>query len=200
MKKEKNTEKIFDLLEDYNFEDLAQADIEIVLQEMSVEEYKNLRSTIEDTKVLLDKKTKISLKLKKPKFHKILNYRMEAYKVAATILIIFGIAYIFSLSQNPEKQNIMALVDTVFVEITDTIFSEVKDTVVIIKEKIIYKNEPKNQLAYVTVPSKKPDYNPDCNIKLCASDIEILSELKTKNDIVTDSSLRDFLVMLETTH
>jgi hypothetical protein len=196
MKDEQHIARIYDLIEKYDFIELSEDDKELVLRHFSLNEYSDLRSTIADTKELFSKYPEGNKKTKLYQLRKIVMYRVELYKIAATILIIAGATYLFSTWDNSNNQKLIASVDTVYVKKTDTVLVYVGDTNVKIKENTEHKEFRKNisRSANTISISEGKQTERDCSKELCPKDIEKLNALKGKNDFSNDKSLTDFMV------
>jgi len=198
MKDEQNIERVYDLVEQFDLIDLSEVDKEFVLQHISSKEYYDMRSTITDTKDLLSKYPNKQYKSKLLKMRKIASYPIALYKIAATILIISGAMFLFSLWGNSNHQKLIASVDTVLVKKTDTILVYVGNIDVKTKEKPERKESPQNisrGTNSISVSSGTLTER-DCSKELCPKDIEKLNALKGKNDFSNDKSLTDFIVSI----
>jgi hypothetical protein len=197
MKDDQHIEKIYDLVEIFDFNDLSENDKTFVLQHITLMEYNELRSTITDTQKLLLKYPDNVKKYKQFQLKKIALYPIELYKIAAIILIIIAAFYLLTKWDHPDSQNLIASVDTVFVKKTDTILVYVGDAVMQIKEKsnfsgtINQDNTDKHVKSFVNKEIVR-----DCSKELCPDDIQKLNALKTKNDFSEDTILTDFIVSI----
>ena len=195
MKEEQINERIYDLVEKFDFNDLSEEDKKFVLLHISKEEYDRLRLTIHDTQQLFAKYPYQENRVDKSNFRKIATYPVELYKIAAVILLILGVGFVFTLKISKQSP-ILAMVDTIVVKKTDTVFIEVKDTVVRIKEKIVDRRtditEKTKHHASLTPGNAGSDW--DCSRELCPADIRNLSAVKGNNSISKDSSLTEFIV------
>jgi len=134
---------IYDLIERYDFNDLNKNTIEQVLKLCSEKEYNALRNAYlknkkyfsETGEVPVPRKATYSNIYKKESWqhkpvYRIINYSIPLYQVAATIVLLIGITFIFNsslLSGNSSTD--FASVDTVFVKRTDTLKVFIHDTI-----------------------------------------------------------------------
>ena len=116
MKQNKNIEKIYDLAEKFDFNELSESDKRIILKEISEEEFAGIRLTIVNTDELYSKMDLPVKADKKSGIKKIIYYPVEFYKVAATLLVLVGLGYVFSdLHKTVEKEYITET-DTLIIE------------------------------------------------------------------------------------
>jgi hypothetical protein len=194
MKAKKEFEKIYDLMEMFDFDDLTDNEKELVRQTLSEEEYNTMRSTIKDTRSFFSKPD--FPEEKKSPVKKIISYPVELYKVAAVILLLAGIGFIISRGRIESHDMKLASADTVFIEKTDTIIVAFTDTVERIKEKIIYKDAlhtTTSAMSIVSLPESVPGKD-DCLKQLCPDEIQRVTGLKGENDLSADKTLTDFIV------
>jgi hypothetical protein len=194
MKNDKVVEKIYDLLEMYDFVALSSEEKEFVLTLLSRQEYENMRLSIEDTRKFPMKETTANPSL----FMKIANYRIEFYKVAAALLILLATGFVVSKVKNSPSQNLIALTDTVYIKQTDTVTIRVIDTIDRIIEKPQQVNTMEKQRMGIHMNSipETTLYNSDCSTEICPEDLIKLSKLKGKNDFSRDKELTSFMVSL----
>ncbi len=119
--KEIQNEKIFDLLANKTFQELTKDEEQLVLKEMSKEDYDDMQSIIGEFKSVdaaLDIKTTIpTFKSKAKKSTKLWNYRIPSYQVAAMILVAIVLTFGFTKSkeiQSPEFVSNEQVKDTSF--------------------------------------------------------------------------------------
>jgi hypothetical protein len=206
MTTDQNLEKIYQLVEQFDFDELPDAGKSFVLTQMSGNEYRDMRETIKDSKKYFAGNPEIqpddsilksiSNKYKKNNFIRTLNYPLQFYKVAASILIILGITFMVFYKSNPGIYSQLAIHDTVYIRKTDTVISKIKDTIQIVKSIIIYSVKKSE-----TISSKKLladiTHNADCSKEICPSDVERITSLTGKNNISRDSFLTDFVVSVK---
>jgi len=201
MKTNQNMERVYELLEQFNFNELSERDKIYILSVMPETEYINMRDTIKETegfftnaaelnlsdslyKSLMNKSRKGNILLK------LLKQSVQLYKVAASVLIILGIYSVIHYSNLHEKNSTLALNDTIYIHKTDTIYSKLIDTVRIIKEKIVYIPREKVRVAPVKLLSNsKNEY--DCNKEICPDDIDKIKGLAFNNNISRDTLFKD---------
>jgi hypothetical protein len=201
MKANRNYEDVYELLEQFDFNELSDKDRNYVLSIMTRDEYISLRSTLKDTKTLYSNSPEIALdnsiynslinkSNKKNIIIKILMHPVKLYQVAALIILIFGIYAIIQYSVLPEKNKPLAVIDTIYLHKTDTVYSKLIDTVRIIKEKIVYVSKDKS----INNPPKLlsiTKYKFDCNKEICPNDIDRIKELTFNNNISIDTLFND---------
>ncbi len=198
MKKEQAMEKIYDLVEQFDFEELSEIDKSFVLKHISYAEYATIRSTISDTNGLFSKNPVSPQKGKGFSLKKLAVYPVELYKIAAAILLILGIAFLISKNQSTSKKELITLIDTVFIEKTDTVVFEKTNTIEVVKTKIVYKDllADQNLISQSENAIMAEKYQRDCSKEFCPDDMMALSKIKTKGNFSNDSTLTDFIVSL----
>jgi hypothetical protein len=188
MEKEKDLKKVYDLIEKYDFNELQESEKSFVRQHISVNEYNKMRSTLKDTKDLFRKLSEPVTHKRHNSFSRIARYPVELYKLAAIILLLLAIGIIFTKVRTVEPQELLAIIDTVYLEKTDTIE--------IIKETIVYKNLPVNH--NLITPANNilvtTYYKNDCSYEFCPDDMESFLRTKYKGDFSNDFDLADFIV------
>ncbi len=195
MKKKDYTEKIYDLIEMFDYDDLSKQDQEYVMKNMSSEEYTALRSTVNDMENYFSKMT--VEQQRKPGIRKLIFYPVELYKIAAAVILLAGILFFISKSRSANSQKMMAYhTDTVFVEKTDTVMVQITDTVEKIEQEIIYKTvEAVSTTNYhFNLPETQAYFETDCAKELCPADMQTLNILTSKNNFSNDKELTDFVV------
>lgn len=198
MKKEQAIEKIYDLIEQFDFEELNEREKSIVLEHLSSAEYTSMRSTIADANALFTKYRVPGISVKRLTFKKLALYPVAFYKIAVAIILLMGIAFLLSKNQNASKKDLLARIDTVFIEKTDTVVLNEIETIEIIKTKFVYKDLPagNNNLSQTENSTLALDNLRDCSIEICPDDMSVLSRIKTKGDFSKDTILTDFIVSL----
>jgi hypothetical protein len=196
MKKEQPVEKVYGLIETFDFNELPESEKAFVLEHISIEDYNNMRSTLMDTKALFLKYPGAEAKEKDSKLKKLATYPVELYKIAATILLLMGIGLMFLKVETSKQSKLLAAVDTIFVEKKDTVVLEKRNTIQIVNEKTVYNdsNINQNSKSYKITITETVDYERDCSREICPADMGRLSKLKTKNDCSGDTLLKDFIV------
>jgi hypothetical protein len=199
MEKENELARIYDLIEQFDFEDLPENEKSFILQQISIIEYNDMRSTIVDTKRLFSKYP--DFEVEKGNFlllKKTAMIPIELYKVAAAILLFIGIGVAISKFHPVNNKALLAMVDTVYIDRTDTMIIKITDTLELVNEKIVYKDihTKKNfgdQTNNVILSESLPI---DCSKNICPTDISLMSKLKTKGSFSNDTMLKDFIVTL----
>jgi len=202
-----NLEKIYQLVEQFDYNELIDADKSFVLTQMTVNEYQNMHDTINESKNYFANKPEIlpddsilkSLSDKKRKKNIVvrsLNYRMQLYKVAASILIILGITFMIFYKSNPGLYNQLTIHDTIYIKKTDTVLSMIKDTIQVVKN-IIVQAQQVTEVKSVNTLFANNIIKADCNKEICPSDVDKITRLAGTNNISKDSFLTDFVVSLK---
>lgn len=197
METDKGLERLYELIESYEFNELTDFEKDIVLKHISETEYTNIRNTISETKDLFEK-IPMETSQKSLGIKRIINYPIQLYKVAAAILLFVVLGIAISKSVPEGEKEMFAQVDTVFVDRLDTIIVEKTNTVEVVKEKIVFREKPvqKNKepidIELASISTQKPD----CEIDLCPEDMEKFRKVKASGSVLQDSALSDFLVSI----
>ncbi len=191
MEKEQDLQKIYDLIELFDFDELQESDKSFIRRHISLDEYNIMRSTLKDTRELFRKFPKPMAQEKHNTFFKISRYPVELYKIVAIVVLLIGFGIILTQARIFEQQELLAMIDTVYIEKTDT--------VEIIKETIVYKDLPANQnLIAPANNTLETTYNKnDCSLEFCPDDMEFFRKTKYKGDFSNDSALADFMVTMD---
>lgn len=191
MEKEKDLQRIYDLIELYDFMELQERDKLFVLRHISEDEYNTMRSTLKDTREFFGKIPEQTAGEKYNTFLKIARYPVELYKIVAILVLLIGCGIFLTKARIFEQQELLARVDTVYLEITDT--------VEIIKETVTYKDLPADQnlIAPANKTLETTYQRNDCSSEFCPDDMESFRSIKYKGDFSNDSALADFIVTLE---
>jgi len=149
MKANRNFEKVYELLEQFDFKELLVDDRIYVLSKITEDEYNNMRDTLKDTETFFSNSTEPNINdsllnsmmrtnHKPNMLFRILNQPVKFYQLAASILLLLGFYAIKQYSDLPDKNSALPKIDTIYIQKTDTVSSKLADTVRNIKEKIIY--------------------------------------------------------------
>jgi hypothetical protein len=149
MKANRYFEGVYELLEQFDFNELPEKDKIYVLSGISENEYNNMRNTLKDTETFFSNSSEpnindsifnsiIHTNHKPNILLKILNKPVKFYQFAASILLLLGLYAIKQYSELPEKSSALPINDTIYIHKTDSVSSKLADTVRNIKEKIIY--------------------------------------------------------------
>ena len=188
MEKEKDLQKVYDLIELFDFKELQESDKSFVRHHISEDEYDIMRSTLKDTREIFRKIPEPMAHEKYNTFIKIARYPVELYKIVAIIVLLIGFGIILTKARTFEQQELLAMIDTVYIDKTDT--------VEIIRETIIYKDLPvdQNLIPPANITLETTYKENDCSSELCPDDIESFLRTKYKGDFSNDSALADFMV------
>jgi len=148
MKANRDLERVYELLEQFDFKELSEEDRIYVLSVMTEHEFNNMRSTLKDTETFFINSCEpnindslfnsiINTNHKPNILIKILNRPVKFYQLAASILLLLGLYIINQYSDLPDKNSALPIHDTIYIRKTDTLSSKLADTVKNIKEKII---------------------------------------------------------------
>jgi hypothetical protein len=130
------------------------------------------------------------------KFIQFIKLPVQLYKVAASILIAFGLYAIIQYSMPHEKNSLLSSGDTNIIYKTDTIYARLVDTVNIIKTKTVYiLQKAENFTSGKILSNVKIDY--DCKKEICPDEVVEIKELTFNNNISRDTLLKDFIVSLK---
>lgn len=194
MKTDPRTERIYELVEQFNFNELDEKEKEYVLSFMNEKEYNELRQTIKDTISYLDDAEDIlphfnpTGRIKKMKaFGRFVSTPISLYKVAAIFVIALSILSLLKLRPNKSAEHV-SIADSIIIHTTDTVFLKIIDTLKVYREKpalISFAFEKKEN----ALQEKS-----DCNRELCPDDIDIIKNMALNNSIIHDSLLKEFVM------
>ena len=201
-----NRERVYGLLEQYDFIELSEHDKSYILSILSEFEYINMRNALKQTQIFFASNVEPNLNdslqallMRKDKGEnkilKFLKLPIQLYKVAASILIILGIYSAIHYSYPKEKNRLLALTDTIYINKTDTVFSRLVDTVKIIKERVVYISSPNDiSVSDKLLSNSKNDY--DCDKEICPNNIDKIKDLAFNNNVSNDTLWKDFIVSI----
>ncbi len=197
-----NIEKAYELIEQFEFAELSDADRLYVLSVMTETEYSDMRRTVSALNVLMDSDIEpraiIPVQPQKSRGGRLLrmvNYQVKMYQVAASVALLIASYVVFHVPDQQVVSPLIARVDTVFVHQTDTVYATLYDTVTIVE----YKVEPKHGRIHnpeSTETVAQSDKSIDCSQELCPSEVGAITEMNRMNSISSDSTLRGLLVSL----
>jgi len=189
--------RLYDLVEQFEFESLSETDKAFVLNYLTEDEYRSMRNVSVNTNDYYSQTNEYIVTNAKDGSHSSFNVRKIAstpipfYKVAiAASVMLFLFAYI--LTKKDGKMQV-AQNNTNAVQTFDTIFSIIKDTIYIEKEKLVFITKYESPYAY-SKPDTGTDNSISCNNVVCPTDYETISNSKKRNSIENDSVLREFVV------
>ena len=206
MKANQNMERIYELIEQFDFSELSETDKAYILTLISETEYNNMRNTLKDTEnyfvqasepILNDPERKSIADQSKDenRIIKLLKQPVQLYKVAASIVLILGIYSLIHYSNQQQKNDLLAVHDTIVIHKTDTVYSKLVDTIRIIKEKIVYVPQKQDLLASNKILTDSKSVS-DCNKEICPADLDKIKALALNNNVSNDSLLKTFVVAL----
>jgi hypothetical protein len=201
MENNNSIEKAYELIEQYEFAELSEADKLYVLSVMTESQYAEMRRTIDNVKLVLENDIepiiRIPQKLKQPedsKIRRLFNFQFKLYQVAASIAILITTFLIIQYSRENSTNQLIAKTDTIYVQHSDTLYTKVYDTIEVIRE---IERHPQNisqlKKTNLIVQSIKKS---DCSNELCPNEIENITTMNTRNTISSDSILKEMLLRL----
>jgi len=201
MKANQDRERVYELLEQSDFTELTDTDKKCVLSMMTEKEYVQMRTTLKDVEQSLSASEELVVSdlvfnslMNKPQKNnsvlKLLKKPVQFYKVAAMVLLILGLYTVIQLPFFPEKKNTIALNDTLNIHKTDTVYTRLVDTVKIIKEKIIYVSQGKENLKPAKLLTKS-GFLFDSTKEICPEDIDRIKALASNSPFYRDTLIRD---------
>ena len=179
MESNKNIEKVYELIEQYDFAELSEPDRLLVLSVITESQYSEMRKTVDDLK--LDLKSDIEPEINIPEIGKsnsdsrirqLLNYRIKFYQVAASVAIIISTFFMFQHLNKNNTDQMIAKSDAVIIQQID--FSRQKEN-----DLITYSNS-----------------RTDCDNSLCLSEMEDIIAMNSRNTIKNDSTTKGLLLSL----
>jgi hypothetical protein len=209
MKAKTYFERIYELLEQFDFNELSERDRIFVLSKIDEEEYINMRSTIKDTEIFFSNSSEpnindsllssiIKTNHKPGTLIKILGQPVKFYQLAASIVLILAIYTIKQYSNFPDKNSVFPLHDTVFIQkadsiypkLVDTVYSKLVDTVISINEKILYISREKDTNTLVKLLSNTA-YVFDSTKVVFAKTTDRVKELAFIKDVSNDTLFKN---------
>jgi hypothetical protein len=204
MENNKNIEKIYDLIEQFDFAELSEPDRLLVLSVISESKYAEMRNTFNNLKLELTEDDDIEPAINIPKIEsvdsdsrikRILNYPIKFYQVAASVAIIISIFSLFQQSSKNENYSMIAKNDTLIIQKIDTVYSIVHDTVEIIREKVRiaqkdFQIQKENDL------SANSNIKTDCSNNICPNEMDDFIAMNSRNTIKNDTTLKGVLLSL----
>ena len=210
MRDQENLNKLQELIEKYNFEKLSKEDREFVLNYYSQDEYEELRSVVGKSKSFFENQNsikpddKILNKLhhqieEKSWISNIINYQIPLYKLVASVIILFGVMFIFINQQNLKFQNQIAQVDTDYIENFDTVIITEYDTVEKIKKDLVNNENNDLRVRPMITASNKTQISADYPVTLKTrsfnpKDLDRLLKYSKSNSIKYDNNLATYVV------
>lgn len=191
-------ERVYELLEQFDFKELSDNDRICVLSELSEKEYTILRDTLRTTEVFFSNSEEpnlndslltslINTKHKANTILNILNQPVKLYQLVASIILILALYTIKQYSDLPVKNSALPKNDTINIQKTDTVHSKLADTVKIFKEKIIFISSEKGNDIHDNLLSTAT-YGFNSSNVICLNHIDSIQEL-TFNDNVSNDTL-----------
>jgi hypothetical protein len=195
MKREDATIRIYDLIEQFDFDELPEKERLKVLQSISEKEYRAMRDTLLETAALFQKEVTMPAEDHTRPWRKFLIYPIEFYKVAAVFLLAAGIGMGIIAFHSSGNNELLARTDTLFVDKTDTVYIIKKEKVYLttgigLQKAVQVSGTP---AIYYKVESESDPNQPDCKKVLCPDDLNTLCRKKAKGDFASDTVLSDFV-------
>jgi hypothetical protein len=206
MATQQNMERVYELLEQFDFHELSAQDKEYVLSNLTEADYIQMRKAIHATEQFFSHADEPSLasSLHESIINKIkaenvvirlLKRPIQLYKVAAAVAVLLGIYSILTFHKPISYNTTLAFHDTVFIQKTDTVLTRMIDTVRIVKEKIVYRTIKQNSIFSDNLISKASNTY-DCNKDICPNDIEKVQSLTNNNALSRDTFMAGFIVSI----
>jgi hypothetical protein len=198
MKANQDMERIYELLEVYDFNDLPENDRTFVLSFMTADEYINQRDTLKDSEILfsgaegleLSPSVFDSLPILKQGENRIIRFLkkpVQLYKVAAAIILLTGLFSFIHITNLHEQKNNSLSNDTIYIYKTDTIYSRIVDTVRQIKEKVVYITQKKDpESASFLFMTAKNDFD-----SIQPNDLDRIRGLVIKDSVAKDTLINN---------
>ena len=197
-----NIERAYDLVEQFDFNELSEEDKLYILSIMTEVQYADMRKTMTDVKVSLENDIEPDLDMPKTKSNnnvnkllRLVNYQIPIYKVAASIAIIIATYFMFQKLNLNQTNQLMARNDTIVIHQIDTVYTKVYDTIRIINNNVRSLQAEINQSENLkSISSSNQSF--DCNKELCPNEVGKIVTLNNKNNISNDSVLNNLLISM----
>ena len=205
METNQNIERVYELLEKFDFNELPEQDKLLVLSEMTESEYVKMRSTVKDTLSFFanvgepnfDNSKKPLVKSNTENnylFLQLLKQPIQFYKVAVAIVIFIGIYSVIHYFNPQEKNSPLSSNNKINTNKMNAVYPKSVDTVTVIKERIVYlPKENRVAKSAKLLSNSKNEY--DCNKEICPNDIDKITELANNDNASRDSLLRDIIAL-----
>lgn len=201
MKSNQDMERVYELLEQFDFRELSDGDRNYVLSRITADEYQNLKATVKDTEMLFSDiqepkleesvyNSLIAMKKEHNILIRFLKRPVQLYKVAATVIVLTGLFSFIHFTNLHEQNNNSLSNDTIYIYKTDTVYSRIIDTVKHIKEKVVYitrKIDPESTPIIFTTAKNEFDYR----LELYPGDKDRIKALVYNNNIANDTLLNN---------
>ena len=202
MKENQELEKVYELIEQFDFEDLSEQDQFMVLAVISEEEYCAMRLSIRETQLFFNQEDAPFLGATSfvgmPRQNVVLRFLKQPiplYKVAASVLVMVGLFTGYEMLKPQQNSALASGLNLLTTMKRDTVFVNIIDTLEVIKERIVYVE--RTECAKVAQDVAKVTNSAiDCDKEICPKDIDRLKSLACNNKIGNDTLLRQFLVSL----
>lgn len=201
MQSNNNIEKVYDLIEQFDFTELSEFDKLEVLSVMTETEYTEMRKSIDTVKTVFQediepiKTVMLNKYNKKNIISRVINFNIKLYQVAASVAILIACYYLFQpRNKHVINQNI-ALNSKTAPRNIDTIHTIIYDTVVAFKEKVDYVKTNISELEQKEIIPQTANKT-DCSKILCANEIENITLMNSRNTISNDTTIKEILLSL----
>lgn len=188
------TAEIYDLIEQFDFDQLTEQQKSKVMEQVSEEEYRSMRETIVATNAFFENSplnTEIPPLRSDSKIRVLAHKSIPLYQVAASVAVIIGLFGFFVLQQPTTNEKIVAIHDTVTRHTRDTVYRTIVDTIHHIKEQIVYVSMPQPTIAL------SDNYHTNCDVALCATDIDKFGQTGSNGAIAHDSMWKNYVARIE---
>ena len=190
--------RIYALIETTDFEQLNESDRLFVLDNISEEEYKTMRQTIKDTRKMFSEYPSINWGKTQGIMKRIITYPVELYKIAVAAVLVIGIGLVLTQLKHSQQNNLLATVDTVYIERTDTFVVHEIETLETTHDKILNKEpvvslDQHSEVVFASVTSTPAGYN---SWEISPDDIQRFNVLQSNHNFSKDRLLKDFIVSM----
>lgn len=201
MNKDKISEKAYQLIESYDFNDLSADDKKFILSLMSENEFNEIRNTHSDLSGHFEDDIEPVERIpgivsnRKSKFIHTLTYPVQLYKVAASIILLFSVYIGYQRAHREIETNLIAQADTLIIHKTDTVFQTIYDTVIIKEDNHSFAYQTNNKIDVNANPNE-PTQLTDCREEICPDEIQAITSLTKNNSLSGDAGLKELFVFM----
>lgn len=197
-------EKVYELIEQYEFAQLSDTEKRYVLSIMSECEYMQMRQTIAQVKSLFEYDIEPINNIPDNLYQnrggvsnlkRLVNYPVKLYQVAASIAIILATFILYQYSGKGNESQMLVNNDTVFIRHVDTVYTKIYDTIRVIYKKAEYAPSYMARVEKSNLPIQSTS-KIDCKKELCPNEVEDITMMNGKNSISTDSTIRGIMLSL----
>jgi hypothetical protein len=205
MKENYDIERAYDLIEQFDFAGLPDADREFILSLMTRDDYEKMRDAVKGVAGIFTEDIEpeegfpaaLTGRPGRPAkgiIKEIFTYPLQLYKVAAGIILLTGIFALHRISDKKESGKMVSENrDTVYMHTTDTVFSVVHDTFRLVVQKSNqdlkgFREEKGDKVIAVTSAQSERKMN------FTPGQAEELQNLNCNDNMVKDTLLSEIIV------